>query len=195
MLLKQFLFMLFLAVFLAAAVLVVAQEGAAPKAAGQEEEAPREEGKARVAGEEEALSAKEAAPKDEDLTDLESAFYRFVRAFNEGDLEASSALMHDQIVTFSPNAPFPTDGKEAWRLGAQRLVEENEKFVLTPLNTQYRVVDHVGLVWGYYAVMVTPKGGKQQTLYFRFTHTYVKSGNEWLRVLAHVSPIQAGEGA
>lgn len=50
-----------------------------------------------------------------DIDNLKAHGEQVLAAMNRRDVEALLALWHDQIVLFSPDAPFAVDGKEGER--------------------------------------------------------------------------------
>ena len=142
-----------------------------------------------------ALSALLFAPsayRGGDVDDLKATFEQGIAAVNKRDLDAGSALWHDQIVDFGPVSPFPTDWKAARRQGFQALFNNSESFTVTPLNTQYRVIGDTGIVWGHAMFVMKPKDGPMQTNFGRAMGIWTKVEGKWRQVAAHLSRIPSG---
>lgn len=127
-----------------------------------------------------------------DIDDLKAAFEQSVAALNERDLDGFLALSHDQGVSFGPNSPFATDGKEASRQANQALLANHESITITPINPQYRVIGTTGLAWGHMATALKPKDGPAHTVFVRYLWTFAKVDEKWLRVANHLSRLPSG---
>lgn len=128
----------------------------------------------------------------DDVDDLKASFEQWVQALNALDLNALSALEHEQIVSIGPSAPFPVDGKPAVQQGFQALFASLESLSVKPINPQFRVIGDTGLVWDLYAFTAKPKDGPLKTSYGRATFVYTKTAGKWLLIERHLSWLPAG---
>jgi ketosteroid isomerase-like protein len=127
-----------------------------------------------------------------DIDDLRAAFEQIVRAINTRNLDAFSALIHDEFAYFNLTSPFPIEGKAARLQAFQRVSAMNESVTITLRNPQFRIIGTTGVVWGLFAMAHKPKDGPMTTVDGRFTFTYVKSDGKWLAVAEHASLLPAG---
>ena len=120
-----------------------------------------------------------------DVDDLKAASEAFIEALNKQDVSALLASRHDEFVIYVEDAVFPADSKgrsEAdRRQGWEDFFANRERFSVTLINPQYRVVGSTGIVWGHGRVVEKPKDGPQQARTLRFLGTWVKSGGKWLQ--------------
>jgi ketosteroid isomerase-like protein len=113
-----------------------------------------------------------------DVDDLKATHAQQLEALHRRDLDAYMAFWHDQVVDFGPaSAPFPTDGKAAFRQGMQAAFDTHESILVTPINTQFRVIGTTGVVWGHYAIALKPKDGPARTEFGRYSLAYVVATN------------------
>ena len=130
--------------------------------------------------------------RGDDSADLKAAFEQTIKTLNAGDLDAYLATVHDQEVSFGPDAPFARDGKAALRQGLQTLLANHESITRTPINPQFRVIDTTGLAWGYVAANFKPKDGPLHTTFTRYLLIYGKVEGKWLLVASHISRLPSG---
>lgn len=138
------------------------------------------------------LAVSPALGRADEVDDLKTAFEQWVQALNARDLNALSALEHEQLVSIGPNAPFPVDGKPAVQQGFQALFASLESLSVKPINPQFRVIGDTGLVWDLYAFTAKPKDGPLKTSYGRATFVYTKTAGKWLLIERHLSWLPAG---
>ncbi len=131
-----------------------------------------------------------------DVDDLKAAEEAYVAAFNKQDVSAILASQHDEFVSYGPNAVFPNDRKGRSKADLQQGLENflaiRERFTITPINPQYRVVGTTGLVWGHERIVRKLKDGPQGTIRVRYIRTWVNSGGKWLRLASHLSAVPSG---
>jgi uncharacterized protein (TIGR02246 family) len=127
-----------------------------------------------------------------EVADLKARFERAVALFNAGDLETWATYNHDEVVFFSPHAPFAVEGKTALLQAMQALLSQSEYINWKIINPQFRVMDTTGVIWGHYAFTVKPKDGPVRTEFARFLLTWVKSDGQWRIVAEHNSRIPSG---
>ncbi len=136
------------------------------------------------------------AARAADVDDLKAAEEAFVEALNKQDVSALLASAHDEFVSYGANAVFPNDrkgrSKADRRRGAENFLANRERFTLTLINPQYRVVGTTGIVWGHARSVVKLKDGPQETRTRRFLSAWVKSGGKWVRLAAHSSAVPSG---
>jgi len=131
--------------------------------------------------------------RGDDIADLKAAFEQLVKALNARDLDALAVLWHEQITTFQPNSPFPTDGPAVQRRVFQGLFDNAERITAIPINPQFRVVNNIGMVWGHFTMMIKPKDGPLQTSFLRSTFIWTKVEGKWVELAVHHSKIPAGD--
>jgi ketosteroid isomerase-like protein len=117
---------------------------------------------------------------------LRTTFEQIVRAENAHDLDMLLATAHDRVVFVGPLAPFPVEGKEAYRQAWQTLFA-HEQFTVTLTNPQVRAFGPTGVAWGLYTVTLKPKDGPLTTLSGRYTLTFARTEGKWLLVAFHAS--------
>jgi ketosteroid isomerase-like protein len=127
-----------------------------------------------------------------EVEDLQARFAQAVALFNAGDLATWAAYNHDEVVFFSPHAPFAVEGKVALLQAMQTLLSQNEYINWKIINPQFRVLDATGVTWGHYAFTVKPKDGPVRTEFARFLLTWAKSDGQWRIVAEHNSRIPSG---
>ena len=127
-----------------------------------------------------------------DVDDLRAAFEQTVALFNARDLETWSTFNHDQIVFFSPAAPFAVDGKANVMQAMQMLLANSDAIAWKIINPQFRVIGDTGVVWGHYSFAVKPKDGPLRTEFARFLLTWAKVDGSWVIVAEHNSRIPSG---
>ena len=81
-----------------------------------------------------------------DVDDLRAAFEQAVALFNARDLKAWSTFNHEQLVFFSPAAPFAVDGRDNVVQAMQTLLANSDNIVWKMINPQFRVIDNTGAV-------------------------------------------------
>jgi ketosteroid isomerase-like protein len=127
-----------------------------------------------------------------DVDDLQAAFEQAVALFNAGDLEAWSTFNHEQVVFFSPAAPFAVDGKANVEQAMRALLANSDSISWKIINPQFRVIDATGVTWGHYSFLVKPKDGPLRTEFARFLLTWAKVNRKWVIVAEHNSRIPSG---
>ena len=127
-----------------------------------------------------------------DIDDLKATLEQAVAAINRRDLNAYSALWHEQIVAFPPFSPFPVDGKATLRQAAEANFANIESGALIPINPQYRVIGTTGLAWGHASLSLKPKDGPMRAVFIRYTWTFTKTDGQWREVAVHGSLLPSG---
>ncbi len=131
-----------------------------------------------------------------DVEDLKTAHEAYIEAVNKQDISALMASGHDDFVSYGPNAVFPDDSKGRskadQRQAAKNFFANRDRFTITPINPQYRVVGTTDIVWGHYRSVVKLKDGPQETRTRRFLDTWVKSGGKWVQLADHLSDVPSG---
>ena len=118
----------------------------------------------------------------DDLGDLRRAFESAVSALNARNLEAFTANIHPQALSFY--SCYPTSGKE----GKEACSDDWGKFFASSETAQYRVIGATGLAWGQYNATVTPKGKPQTTYAGRYALVFTKADGRWMIVWQENSP-------
>lgn len=127
-----------------------------------------------------------------DVDDLRAAFEQAVALFNARDLKAWSTFNHEQLVFFSPAAPFAVDGRDNVVQAMQTLLANSDNIVWKMINPQFRVIDNTGVTWGHYSFSVKPKDGPLRTEFARFLLIWAKVDGKWVIVAEHNSRIPSG---
>ena len=132
-----------------------------------------------------------------DVDDLKAANEAFIEAVNKQDSSAMLASSHDEYVSYGANAVFPSDRKGRSKADRRQGMEKNvfpnrERFSVTLINPQYRVVGTTGIVWGHVRRVQKLKDGPQETQTGRFLDTWVKSGGKWVLLASHRSAVPSG---
>src|SRR5262245_59971340 len=104
-----------------------------------------------------------------DIDDLKASFEQLTQAYNSVNLDAFSAGMDDEVTIFTPRSPFSVDGRAAVKQFYQVLSANAESITTRRINPQFRVIGTTGLVWGYTAFAVKPKGGPMMNIFVRQT--------------------------
>ena len=133
------------------------------------------------------LPAYEKGETMADIDDLQAAFAQVVAAINARNLDAFSALVHDEEVFFPPDSPFPVEGKAARQQFFRTVSAESESVTTTPIKPQCRIIGTTGIVWSHFTFALKPKDSAMRTLFVRSTYTFVKSDGKWLMVAEHHS--------
>ncbi len=88
-----------------------------------------------------------------DVDDLKAGNEAFIEAINKREVSALLASRHDEFVVYGTNAVFPDDRKGRSKADRQQAQENffaiRERFTITLINPQYRVVGTTGIVWGH----------------------------------------------
>jgi ketosteroid isomerase-like protein len=127
-----------------------------------------------------------------DLDDLQTAFEQVVAATNARNLDAFSALVHDEEVFFGPASPFPVEGKAARQQFFRTVSAANESVTVTPSKPQFRIIGTTGIVWSHFTFALKPKDSATTTSFVRSTYTFAKSDGKWLMVAEHHSLLPSG---
>jgi len=80
-----------------------------------------------------------------EIDNLKACFEQAVALFNARDLAAWATYNHDEVIFFSPHAPFAVEGKEALLQAMQALVLQSESLSWRIIHPQFRVVDTTGV--------------------------------------------------
>ena len=83
-------------------------------------------------------------------------------------------------------------GKAAIHQGLQSFFANTERFTITWLDAQYRVIGNTGIVWGHVSGERKPKDRPAETWTARATMIYAKLEGGWFRVCSHASGIPSG---
>jgi len=136
------------------------------------------------------------AARAADVDDLKAANEAYIEAINKRDISVLLASRHDELVSYGPNAVFARDFKGPSKVDRQQGWEnwfaDRERFTVTRINLQYRVVGTTGIVWGHTRNVVKRKDGPQETRTRRLLATWVKSGGKWVLLAAGRSAVPSG---
>ena len=131
-----------------------------------------------------------------DVDDLKDTHEQVIRALNTRDADAYVAAWHHRAVQLRRNAELATDyerlGKAALHQGLQNFFTNTERFTVTWLDPQYRVIGNTGIVWGHVRGERKPKDRPAETWTARATMIYAKLDARWLRVCSHISATPSG---
>ena len=129
----------------------------------------------------------------DDLADLKAAHAQTMKALVTGDVDLWLASLHDEQVRFDRGSQQPTDykvlDKAALRKEMAASYANMERYSITPVDLQYRVIGDTGLVWGYHVDSYKDKGSPGTVGISRITAVYARTGGKWLRVLTHISAL------
>ena len=128
-----------------------------------------------------------------DLDDLQTAFEQVVAATNARNLDAFSALVHDEAVFFNLVSPFPVEGKAARQQFFRTVSAAHESVTITPSKPQFRIIGTTGMVWTHATHAHKPKDGAMITIFVRSTYTFAKTDGKWLMVAEHHSRLPSGD--
>lgn len=134
------------------------------------------------------VAAPVATAHSDEVAELQAAFEQNVAALNRLDLDAFVAGHHDQQVSFGPFSPFPRDGNTEFRHDVQEIFATSESITFKP-TSHFRVINHTGLVWGHYTVVIQPKKGRRTINFGRFLVTALRADGKWLIVARQFSPL------
>ncbi len=123
-----------------------------------------------------------SAVHGDDVGDLKASFEQTITAYNTRDLDALVAGQHDHLMYFGPFAPSSLKGKDAVWQAFQTLFASYESVTFTTFDPQFHASGTTGEAWGFANVRLKPKNGPLATSFFRYSWTYTKSGEQWLRV-------------
>jgi ketosteroid isomerase-like protein len=132
----------------------------------------------------------------DDVADLKAAHAQALKALAAGDVDLWLASFHDEHVRFDRNSQQPTDykgvDKAALRKSLASSFASTERYSITPVDLQYRVIGDTGIVWGYHVDAYKDKGSPGTVTISRVSAVYARSGGKWLRVCTHVSAVPPG---
>lgn len=132
-----------------------------------------------------------AQAADDDLAALKANFEAEMAGLNTGDLAATLAEAHEDIVLFGIFSPFPSNGKKEFEQAVTSYFGSYDKAEFTPVSPQFRIVDTTAVSWGHYQLAATAKGGEQASYsHGRYIFTHVKVDDTWLILSMHISPLE-----
>jgi len=129
-----------------------------------------------------------------DIDDLKAAFEQAMDALNACNLDAFSAVLHDEVVYFGPGSPFPLEGKAARQQLFEMGYTRSESITVTSMKPPFRIIGTTGSVWMHVALMRRPKDGPVTNIadISCATCTFAKGDGKWLLVAEHYSPLPSG---
>ncbi len=127
----------------------------------------------------------------DDLADLKAAHAQALKALVTGDVDLWLASLHHEQVRFDYQQPTDYKGVDKATIGKDyaALFANIERYTITPVDLQYRVIGDTGLVWGYHVDSLKEKGKRGTVTISRMTAVYARTGGKWLRVLTHFSAL------
>jgi ketosteroid isomerase-like protein len=143
------------------------------------------------------LAVSAPAARGDDLADLKAAHAQALKALVTGDVDVWLASLHDEQVRFDRRSQQPTDYKGIDKATLRKEMTAGyanmERYSITPVDLQYRVVGDTGLVWGHNVDSYKDKGSPGTVTISRVTAVYARTGGKWIRVLTHVSALPPAE--
>jgi ketosteroid isomerase-like protein len=133
----------------------------------------------------------------DDVADLKAAHAQALKALVTGDVDLWLASLHDEQVRFNRGSQQPTDYKGIDRATLRKEITAGyanmERYSITPVDLQYRVIGDTGLVWGHNVDSYKDKGSPGTVTISRITAVYARTDGKWLRVLTHISALPPAE--
>ena len=133
------------------------------------------------------------AARGDDLADLKAAHAQALKALMTGDVDLWMASLHDEQVRFGRGSQQPSDYKGVDKATLRKEMTAGyanmERYSITPVELQYRVIGDTGLVWGHNVDSYKDKGAPGTVTISRITAVYARTGGKWLRVLTHISAL------
>ncbi len=112
---------------------------------------------------------------------------QFVKAINEGNLDALAALFAENAIGYSPFGPLRYEGRERARANFKGVIERTPKRQFVLRDMSIRVMGNTAVVNTYQDVTVTDREGKERKSTDRITTVWAKIGEKWQIVTHHGS--------
>ena len=129
----------------------------------------------------------------DDLADVKAANEVVVRAHNELDADLYFTILHPEYVGFGKSSVAATDlvrlttNEAHTRL--ERAFSSYESFHMTPIESNYRIVDGTAVVWGMQRVASKKVGDPPVVGMVRLLRIFLKTEGKWLMLAGHTSLI------
>ncbi len=130
--------------------------------------------------------------RGDDVDDLRAAYEQYLAAFNQNDLAAATAFLHDEVMVFGLDGPFPIAGKAALLPLLEMLFSNSESYTARAINPKFRVIGSSGIIIGNGTATVKPKDGPLATSFVRVLQSWVKMDGQWRLVASHLSYVPPG---
>ena len=129
----------------------------------------------------------------DELADVKAANEVVIRAHNELDADLYFTIIHPEYVGFGKSSVAATDlarltTNEA-RTRLERVFSSYESFHMTPVESNYRIVDGTAVVWGTQRVASKKVGEPPVAGMVRLLRIFLKTEGKWLMLAGHTSLI------
>ncbi len=138
-----------------------------------------------------AIAASAPRTAADDLADVKVANEVVVRAHNELDADLYFTVLHPEYVGFGKSSLAATDlarmttNEAHTRL--ERAFASYESFQMTPIESNFRIVDGTAVVWGMQRVASKKVGEPPVVGMVRLLRIFVKTEGKWLMLAGHTS--------
>ncbi|GAB4237468.1 MAG: hypothetical protein Tsb0034_12630 [Ekhidna sp.] len=132
-----------------------------------------------------------ASGQESDLDALKQTYADWVEAWNAKDAKRVAAISWGNF-GFGRDAPFPRSGATdslAYERGIGGYMDSMERIDYQVYYTNYRIVDGIGLIDGFYAQTTKPKDGPLRTVYGRQSLVLSKRNGRWKMIHYHRSAL------
>ena len=130
-----------------------------------------------------------ARSQEMDTQSLEKRYHEWVKAWNESDAETVADISWGNY-GFGRDVPIlrtGTNDQEAYEAGIRRYMESMQVLRYEVHYTNFRIVDGVGLVDGYYAQTTQQKNSPLRTVYGRQSLVFTMRDGNWKMIHYHRS--------
>lgn len=122
---------------------------------------------------------------------LKDTYYRWIKAWNEKDAITVADIAWGTY-GFGRDAAFLRKGatdKESYQKGIQGYMDSMVGISYAEHFSNFRIIDGVGLIDGYYEQTTQQLNGPKRTVYGRHSLVFLKKNGEWHLTHYHRSPI------
>ena len=124
-------------------------------------------------------------------SDLKERYAEWIDAWNNKDAKKIAEISWGNYGV-GRDVPFMRKGAtsiEVYEKGIKEYLDSMEEINYKEYYTNYRVIDYVGLVDGFYAQTTQQKNGVKRTIYGRQSIVFLKRGKKWKMEHYHRSPL------
>ncbi len=129
--------------------------------------------------------------QDQDVKSLETTYNNWVEAWNNLDSKTVAEISWGNY-GFGRDVPFLRNGAnnmESYQQGIQNYMESMEKIGYSVYHSNFKIIDSVGLVDGFYAQTTKPKDGPLRTVYGRQSLVFTMRDGKWKMIHYHRSAL------
>ena len=133
----------------------------------------------------------ELSAQDPNLEDLKSTYMNWVRAWNDRDAATVAEISWGNF-GFGRDVPFPRTGtkdKEVYESGIKGYMNSMETLVYKVYYSNFRIIDGIGLIDGFYAQTTKPKDGPLRSVYGRQSLVLCMQQGKWKMIHYHRSAL------